>query len=78
MSEMWQSETAEALAILGNIQTAHDVGPRLTCSEVEALAVILRALGAPEAAARWLDGHAVDDEVDELHYERGQQLITGS
>ncbi|AYG05560.1 hypothetical protein D7I44_17835 (plasmid) [Gryllotalpicola protaetiae] len=62
------------MAVLGNVQTAHDAAPRLTCSEVEALALIFRALGSPEAAARWIDAHALDDEVDELHYERRVEL----
>jgi len=73
-----KAEVAAALAIIGNVQTAHDIGPRLTCSEAEAMAIILRVLGNPEAAARWLDGHAVDDEADEMHYARGQQLITAN
>ena len=37
---------------------AGDVGPRLTCSEVEALAGMLRSAGAEGAAAAWIEGHS--------------------
>lgn len=47
---------------------AGDLGERLTCTEVEALAELLTALGAPEAAAVWLEAHADGDDPDDAHY----------
>ena len=69
-----QAEVAAALAIFGSAAAAGDVGPKLTCSEVEALAIILRAAGSTQAAEAWLDGHAVGDDDGDMHYGRGEQL----
>jgi len=47
---------------------AGDVGPRLTCGEIEALAGMLRATGAEGAAAAWIERHSWgDDDIDDLH-----------
>lgn len=43
------------------------VAQQLRCEEVEALADMLRALGATAAAARWIDAHAVGDECEDMH-----------
>jgi len=44
---------------------AGDVGPRFTCSEVEALAGMLRAAGAEGAAVAWIEGHSwKGDDID--------------
>ncbi|AYG03555.1 hypothetical protein [Gryllotalpicola protaetiae] len=56
------------------MQTAHDIAPCLTYSEAEAFAIMLRALGSPESAERWLDKRAMGDEEDEMHYERSEHL----
>lgn len=53
---------------------AGDVGPRMTCTEVEALAGMLRAVGADAAAATWIDAHAVEDEDGEAHCEPGEAM----
>jgi hypothetical protein len=45
-----------------------DVGIRFGCGEIEALAGMLRALGADEAAARWIADHATDDDEGDMHY----------
>jgi hypothetical protein len=62
------AEVAEAVATLADPYTADDVGPRLTCTEAEALATVLRALGDPESAEVWLRGHAEGDEEGDDHY----------
>lgn len=47
---------------------AGDVGPRFTCGEVEALAGMLRAVGAEGAAAAWIEKHSWGDgDIDDLH-----------
>ncbi|TFD05192.1 hypothetical protein E3T25_04635 [Cryobacterium sandaracinum] len=47
---------------------AGDVGPRMSCTEVDALAGMLRAVGADTAADTWVSGHAEEDqEGDNLH-----------
>jgi hypothetical protein len=47
---------------------AFEVGPRMTCTEVDALAGILRAVGADAAAATWLEGHSIEDEEGDAHF----------
>lgn len=47
---------------------AADLAPQLSCVEVEALAGMLRALGEPAAADRWLDAHADQDDEGDEHY----------
>lgn len=69
-----KAEVAAALAIFGDRATAGDVGPKLTCSEAEALAIILRAVDAAEVADVWLDGHAMGDDEEDEHYQRGEKL----
>ncbi|MEU6375535.1 hypothetical protein [Streptomyces sp. NPDC046909] len=44
-----------------------DVAASLGCVEVDALADLLRALGAEQAAAEWTDAHAQDDEPNDRH-----------
>lgn len=46
---------------------ATDLGDKLTCDEVEALAGMLRVLGATSAAATWIERHAVGDECEDMH-----------
>jgi hypothetical protein len=48
--------------------TACDVGPALTCTEVDALYDLLTAMDSPDLAEMWVDGHAEGDEPDDLHY----------
>ncbi|WP_208858831.1 hypothetical protein [Cryobacterium zongtaii] len=46
---------------------ARDLGPRLTCGEVEALSNLLRAVGATAAADYWIEAHAATDEEGDSH-----------
>lgn len=46
------------------------IGEKLTCTEVEALAGVLRALGSPEDTVDYLiQAHAYGDEEGDLHYD---------
>ncbi|MDG9709777.1 hypothetical protein [Streptomyces sp. DH10] len=45
-----------------------DVAASLGCTEVDALADMLRALGAEQAADEWTDAHAQDDEPNDRHF----------
>ena len=52
----------------GEPLTTVDIAPRLTCQEAGALAILLDANGAGEAAEFWLKKHAEShDEGDEPH-----------
>ena len=53
---------------------AGDVGPRMTCTEVDALAGMLRAVGADAAAETWIEAHAVEDEDGDAHFEPGEAV----
>lgn len=46
---------------------ADDVGPFLSCVEVEALAGLFRAIGETAAAERWIRSHATADEEGDQH-----------
>ncbi|MEH0433908.1 hypothetical protein QBB34_47965 [Streptomyces stelliscabiei] len=46
-----------------------DVAAALGCVEVDALADLLCALGAEQAAAEWTDAHAQDDEPNDRHFQ---------
>ncbi|MGR7000815.1 hypothetical protein ACU686_26645 [Yinghuangia aomiensis] len=50
---------------------AADVGPRFTCTEIDALASAFDALGHPDIAARWIAGHADEDEEGDDHHTPG-------
>jgi hypothetical protein len=43
------------------------VGPSMTCTEVEALAGLMRALGRDNAADAWIKGHAENDDCGDEH-----------
>ncbi|MDH2425766.1 hypothetical protein [Sphaerisporangium sp. TRM90804] len=47
---------------------AAEVAQSLTCSEVDALADLLTALGRPDLAAEWVDAHADQDDQGDAHY----------
>lgn len=46
---------------------ADELGTKLTCDEVEAVAGMLTACGRPEAAKSWIDSHAEGDECGDTH-----------
>ncbi|WP_369228428.1 hypothetical protein AB5J52_48125 (plasmid) [Streptomyces sp. R39] len=46
-----------------------DIAQLLKCEEVDVLAGLLRALGAEQAAAEWIEAHARADEHEDSHYQ---------
>ncbi|MFE6098287.1 hypothetical protein ACFQ7M_41035 [Streptomyces massasporeus] len=46
-----------------------DFAACLGCTEVDALADLLRTLGAEQAADAWTDAHAQDDEPNDRHFQ---------
>ncbi len=68
---MCDAEVVHAVGELVNVwdsYTLDDLGPKLTCSEFEALAEVFKAAGHDDMAAVLLDSHAAeDDEGDEHH-----------
>jgi hypothetical protein len=48
--------------------TAGDVAATLNCGEVDALADLLRAAGAIDTAALWIERHAESDEEGDAHH----------
>jgi hypothetical protein len=48
--------------------TAGDVAATLNCTEVDALADLLRAAGATDIAALWIGRHAESDEEGDAHH----------
>ncbi|KQQ20714.1 hypothetical protein ASF48_08930 [Rathayibacter sp. Leaf299] len=64
----------DALAEFASVfsgDTAVDMGPRLNCAEVDALAGLLRAFGRDEAAELWIAEHATDDDEGDAHTPEG-------
>lgn len=55
--------------VFGDGLLAFQVGPRMTCTEVDALAGMLRAVGADAAAATWIEGHAAEDDEGDAHFQ---------
>jgi hypothetical protein len=45
----------------------NDLARQMRCEEVEALAGMLRVLGATKGAADWIDAHAAGDDCDDMH-----------
>jgi hypothetical protein len=54
-------------SVFSDSDLADAAGTALTCTEVEALAELLRASGRGEAAEAWIEGHAVDDDCGDEH-----------
>lgn len=51
----------EFRSTFGNEPTATGLASRLTCSELDTVAALLAAAGAPGAARTWLEKHSDDD-----------------
>lgn len=54
---------------------AHEVAPSMTCIESEAVAAMLRAIGAEDAAAQWDKFHAAQDEEGDSHYQAADYIV---
>ena len=66
------SDTAAAarfVDVFGADDFAGDVGPRMSCTEVDALAGMLRAVGADTAADTWVSAHAEEDQEGDSHHQ---------
>jgi len=57
------------IAVFEEINFAQDVAPRMTCSEVNAVIGMLRAVGGDQAADAWHTAHAAADEAGDEHYQ---------
>lgn len=60
-------DTQKFVEIWSDSLLAQNIGTLLRCEEVEALAGMLRALGATTAGGDWIDAHAPGDECDDMH-----------
>jgi hypothetical protein len=63
------SAWAQFAAAWSDDMLASDLGERLTCTEVEALADLFIDNGAEEIAQMWLQMHAYGDEEGDLHWQ---------
>lgn len=72
MSTTDRKQVSEALTAFVDVwsasDTAHDVGGALQCSEADALADLMRAVGHSEAAEHWVNAHRAHDEPGDEHY----------
>jgi hypothetical protein len=64
---------AEFASVFSRGDTADDLAVRLSCTEVDALAGLLRAFGRDEAADLWIAEHATDDDEGDAHTTEGAQ-----
>lgn len=62
------TEAMEHLVNTWDRDTAYDIGPHLTCHEVEPLADVFRAYDATGLADALMRGHADEDDEGDLHY----------
>lgn len=61
-------ELTHFTAVFSKRNLATDIAPRLSCTEIEALAGLLRALGEPATADTRIQEHATDDGIGDAHY----------
>ena len=62
------SDVTRFAAVFSAGDMAGDLGPTLSCGEVEALAEMLRAIGEPASADMWIEAHAAGDDEGDAHY----------
>ncbi|MGW0682892.1 hypothetical protein ACWD2L_05960 [Streptomyces sp. NPDC002754] len=48
--------------------TLNDIGPHLTCTEVEVMAEVFRVSGYESSADTLIEGHAREDDEGDEHY----------
>ena len=60
---------ARFIGVFADADFAGDVGPRMSCTEVDALAGMLRAVGADTAADTWVSAHAEEDQEGDSHHQ---------
>lgn len=62
-------QAAERVGETWDEYAALDLGPKMTCAEVEALAALFEAIGQSELASALIEGHAEEDDEGDMHYE---------
>lgn len=61
-------EAAERFkAVWGDGYLAEDLASKLTCTELESLTRLFRAIGGEVAAETWTESHAEHDECSDMH-----------
>jgi hypothetical protein len=50
------------------LETADDIGPKLTCDETEDLARLFTSVGRADLASALIEGHTATDEPTDAHY----------
>ena len=65
--------TTELLNVL-NWELLQDLGPRLSCTECEALAMWLEAYGEVEDAGILRKSHAMEDDEGDQHWDLRKQI----
>lgn len=58
-----------ALDDLAAEDMAFDVGPRLTCGELDTLVAVFALSGHEDAAIAWVKGHSIEEEEGDSHYD---------
>lgn len=61
-------DIAANFAAAFDARAAADLAARLACSELDALAGLLTALGREDLAAAWIGAHAAGDDEGDDHY----------
>lgn len=61
------AQAVDVLAQTFDSYVAYDVGPRLTCSELDSLATVFAVAGHTHVAETWVMAHGAEDEVEDRH-----------
>lgn len=56
------------LAVWSDTYLLHDIAQKLTCTEADALAELLKAFVNPETAAEFIGAHAEGDDLYDGHF----------
>ena len=66
---------ANVARLFAETDFAHDVAPRMTCTEVDTVIALLREVGADTAATTWLAAHAAADQEGDSHYQPRSYVV---
>lgn len=61
-----REELCDVMGLTGSCW--YDVAPHFTCGEADAVGHLLEALGLPEEAKAFMEGHIDGDEPEDAHY----------
>ncbi|MGW0191147.1 hypothetical protein ACWDV7_36215 [Streptomyces sp. NPDC003362] len=59
--------TARLISVWNSVETAEEAAAVLTCGEIDVLAAVFRAAGAPEAAKLWISEHVASSSECDGH-----------